>query len=186
MNIPNSLTITRVGLIPLLVLVFYWPFEHHRLLAASIFALAAITDWLDGYLARKLGQLTRFGAFLDPVADKLMVTVALVLLVEQQASLLFTLAACVIIGRELVMSALREWMAEQGQSGSVAVSRAGKVKTFVQMLAIFFLLALNPVQSPQWALDSAQLLIFAAAVLALYSLYYYMKSASRALVKDKK
>ena len=86
LNIPNSLTVTRIAMIPVLVLVFYWPFENHQLVAAGIFALAAITDWFDGYLARKLAQMTEFGAFLDPVADKLMVAVALVLLVEQHES----------------------------------------------------------------------------------------------------
>ena len=98
-NIPNALTLMRIGLIPVLVLVFYLPFENHLMVAAAIFAVAAVTDWLDGYLARRLGQTTAFGAFLDPVADKLMVAVALVLLVERHDRQLFTLAACVIIGR---------------------------------------------------------------------------------------
>jgi CDP-diacylglycerol--glycerol-3-phosphate 3-phosphatidyltransferase len=104
LNIPNTLTVSRIILIPVLVLVFYWPFENHKLVAAAIFGLAAITDWFDGYLARKLAQMTEFGAFLDPVADKLMVAVALVLLVEQHDTIIFTLAACVIIGREIVIS----------------------------------------------------------------------------------
>ena len=123
-NIPNSLTILRILLIPVLVVVFYLPFKHHLLVAAGIFAVAAITDWFDGYLARRLGQMTAFGAFLDPVADKLMVVTALVLLVERHDTLLFTLAACVIIGREIVISALREWMAELGERTSVAQSRS--------------------------------------------------------------
>jgi CDP-diacylglycerol--glycerol-3-phosphate 3-phosphatidyltransferase len=108
-----------------------------------VFTLAAITDWVDGYLARRLGQMTAFGAFLDPVADKLMVAVALVLLVERHNDLLFTLAACVIIGREIVVSALREWMAELGKRTSVAVSMIGKVKTTFQMVAIIVLLAVD-------------------------------------------
>ncbi len=177
MNVPNSLTATRIAMIPVLVLVFYWPFEFHKLVAAGIFGLAAITDWVDGYLARKLAQTTQFGAFLDPVADKLMVAVALVLLVEQQASLGFTLAACVIIGREIVVSALREWMAELGERTSVAVSYIGKVKTFVQMLAIFFLLGLEPAATVGWLMGAAYLMIYAAAGLTLYSMAVYLKTA---------
>lgn len=110
-NIPNTLTLMRIFLIPVLVVVFYLPFQHHLLVAAAVFSVAAVTDWLDGYLARRLGQMTKFGAFLDPVADKLMVAVALVLLVERHNTILLTLAASVIIGREIVVSALREWMA---------------------------------------------------------------------------
>ncbi len=111
LNVPNALTLLRILLIPVLVVVFYLPFQNHLLVAAGVFAAAAVTDWFDGYLARRLGQMTAFGAFLDPVADKLMVTIALVLLVERHDTLMFTLAACVIIGREVVISALREWMA---------------------------------------------------------------------------
>ena len=143
-NIPNALTLMRILLIPVLVTVFYLPFQGHWLVAAGIFTLAAVTDWFDGYLARRLGQMTAFGAFLDPVADKLMVTVALVLLVERHDTILFTLAATVIIGREIVVSALREWMAELGQRTSVAVSYVGKVKTALQMIAVIGLLAVNP------------------------------------------
>jgi CDP-diacylglycerol--glycerol-3-phosphate 3-phosphatidyltransferase len=180
-NIPNSLTVTRIAMIPLLVLVFYWPFENHQIVAASIFGVAAITDWLDGYLARKLAQMTEFGAFLDPVADKLMVAVALVLLVEQHNTILFTLAACVIIGREIVISALREWMAELGQRTSVAVSYIGKVKTFVQMVAISALLALQPDIHPAWALALAYLSLYAAAILTLWSMLIYLKAAWKVL-----
>src|SRR5210317_1336357 len=135
-NIPNTLTLLRICLIPVLAIVFYTPFENHLLVAAAIFGVAAITDWVDGYLARKLGQMTPFGAFLDPVADKLMVSVALVLLTEQYSSPWFAVAAAIIIGREIVISALREWMAELGKRTSVAVSYVGKVKTFVQMGAL--------------------------------------------------
>ena len=151
-NIPNALTMLRILLIPVLVIVFYVPFRHHLLVAAGVFALAAVTDWFDGYLARRLGQMTAFGAFLDPVADKLMVVTALVLLVERHDTLLFTLAACVIIGREIVVSALREWMAELGQRTSVAVSYIGKVKTAFQMVAITALLAIDPARDGNWLL----------------------------------
>ncbi len=175
-NIPNSLTVSRIILIPVLVLVFYWPFENHKLVAAGIFGLAAITDWFDGYLARKLAQMTDFGAFLDPVADKLMVAVALVLLVEQHDTILFTLAACVIIGREIVISALREWMAELGEHASVAVSYIGKVKTTFQMIAITALLALSP-DSETWMLGLAYIVLYAAAILTLWSMVIYLKAA---------
>jgi CDP-diacylglycerol--glycerol-3-phosphate 3-phosphatidyltransferase len=168
-NIPNALTIMRIMLIPVLVVVFYVPFKNHLLVAAGIFAFAAITDWFDGYLARKLGQMTAFGAFLDPVADKLMVSIALVLLVERHDTLLFTLAACVIIGREIVISALREWMAELGKRTSVAVSYVGKVKTTFQMIAIVGLLAIDPNTDESWLLALSYLMLYSAAVLTLWS-----------------
>ena len=186
LNIPNTLTVTRVAMIPVLVLVFYWPFENHELVAAGIFAVAAITDWFDGYLARKLAQMTEFGAFLDPVADKLMVAVALVLLVEQHETILFTLAACVIIGREIVISALREWMAELGERTSVAVSYIGKVKTFVQMVSIIALLALDPATAEPWMLTVAYLMIYGAAVLTLWSMMVYLKAGWKVLEEQQK
>ena len=176
LNITNSLTVSRIIMVPILVLVFYWPFENHQLVAAGLFALAAVTDWFDGYLARKLAQMTEFGAFLDPVADKLMVAVALVLLVEQHDTILFTLAACVIVGREIVVSALREWMAELGERTSVAVSYIGKAKTFVQMLAIIALLALDP-NSETWMLGVAYFMLYTAAILTLWSMFVYLKTA---------
>lgn len=176
-NIPNALTICRILLIPVLVVVFYLPFKNHLLVAAGIFAVAAITDWVDGYLARKLGQTTAFGAFLDPVADKLMVAVALVLLVERHYTLLFTLAACVIIGREIVISALREWMAELGERTSVAVSVVGKVKTAFQMVAITGLLAIDPATNESWLLALCYVVLYIAAVLTLWSMFIYLKAA---------
>jgi CDP-diacylglycerol--glycerol-3-phosphate 3-phosphatidyltransferase len=182
-NIPNTLTLMRICLIPVLVLVFYLPFKNHLLVAAGIFAVAAITDWLDGYLARRLGQMTAFGAFLDPVADKLMVVIALVLLVERHDTLMFTLAACVIIGREIVISALREWMAELGEATSVAVSYIGKVKTAFQMVAITGLLAINPEPSESWLLVLCYVVLYTAAVLTLWSMFIYLKAAW-VIIKD--
>ncbi|GAB5449939.1 MAG: CDP-diacylglycerol--glycerol-3-phosphate 3-phosphatidyltransferase [Halioglobus sp.] len=176
-NIPNSLTILRILLIPVLVVVFYVPFDRHLLVAAAIFGLAALTDLVDGYLARKLGQMTAFGAFLDPVADKLMVVVALVLLVERHDTLLFTLAACVIIGREIVVSALREWMAELGERTSVAVSYIGKVKTTFQMIAITALLAIDPARDGNWLLALCYVVLYTAAVLTLWSMFIYLQAA---------
>ncbi len=177
LNLPNALTLLRILMIPVLVVVFYLPFRHHLLVAAGVFALAAITDWFDGYLARRLGQTTPFGAFLDPVADKLMVAVALVLLVERQGTLLFTLAACVIIGREIVISALREWMAELGERTSVAVSYVGKIKTTVQMLAIIGLLAIDPQAEDSELLALCYTVLYIAAVLTLWSMAIYLKAA---------
>jgi CDP-diacylglycerol--glycerol-3-phosphate 3-phosphatidyltransferase len=176
-NIPNALTILRILLIPVLVIIFYTPFKNHLLVAAGIFAFAAITDWFDGYLARRLGQMTAFGAFLDPVADKLMVAIALVLLVERHDTLLFTLAACVIIGREIVVSALREWMAELGERTSVAVSMIGKIKTGFQMFAITGLLAIDPLRDESWLLALCYLILYAAAVLTLWSMFIYLRAA---------
>lgn len=176
-NIPNALTILRILLIPVLVIVFYLPFRNHLLVAAGIFAFAAVTDWFDGYLARRLGQMTAFGAFLDPVADKLMVAIALVLLVERHDTLLFTLAACVIIGREIVISALREWMAELGERTSVAVSYIGKVKTAFQMVAITGLLAIDPATNEGWLLALCYVVLYIAAVLTLWSMFIYLKAA---------
>lgn len=167
----------RILLIPVLVVVFYLPFRDHLLVAAAIFAFAAVTDWFDGYLARRLGQMTAFGAFLDPVADKLMVAVTLVLLVERHDTLLFTLAACVIIGREIVVSALREWMAELGARTSVAVSYIGKVKTAFQMLAITGLLAIDPARDESWLLALCYVVLYTAAILTLWSMFIYLKAA---------
>ncbi len=183
LNLPNSLTVSRIAMVPILVLVFYWPFENHQLVAAGVFALAAVTDWFDGYLARRLAQTTKFGAFLDPVADKLMVAVALVLLVEQHDTILFTLAACVIVGREIVISALREWMAELGERTSVAVSFVGKVKTALQMVSITALLALDPTSSEPWMLGIAYATLYAAAVLTLYSMFIYLRAAWQVLLE---
>lgn len=164
-------------MIPVLVAVFYLPFENHWLFAAGIFAVAAATDWVDGYLARRLGQMTNLGAFLDPVADKLMVVIALVLLVERYNNILFTLAACVIIGREIVISALREWMAELGERTSVAVSYVGKIKTVFQMVAIVGLLAVDPATDESWMLTLSYIMLYAAAVLTLWSMFIYLKAA---------
>ena len=146
------------------------------MICAAIFWLAGFTDWLDGYLARVLDQGTPFGAFLDPVADKLMVATALVLLVEQQDNSVFTVAAMIIIGREIVISALREWMAELGKSASVAVSFIGKAKTLAQMTAIFALLLAGP-QMPSYVLDVGYLLLYLAAALTLWSMTVYLKAA---------
>ena len=170
------LTGFRILLIPILVGVFYLaPVEFRYVLSAFVFTIASLTDWLDGYLARKLGQQTPFGAFLDPVADKLIVAVALVLLVEVHASAVLALPALVIVGREIVVSALREWMARYSEKRSVAVSVLGKVKTVAQMVAIILLLALGPVHD-QYVIAGFALLYFSAG-LTLWSMYEYLKLA---------
>ena len=175
-SVPNILTAARIVMIPILAIVFYLPYEARYLLAAGIFSIAAITDWLDGYLARKLGQVTRFGAFLDPVADKLLVAVALVLLVEEHASAVLAVPALVIVGREIVVSALREWMAKYSERRSLAVSYVGKVKTTFQMTAIIVLLAHAPDLRDPIVLAGYGLL-FGAAVLTIWSMYGYLKLA---------
>ncbi|MBT5002906.1 MAG: CDP-diacylglycerol--glycerol-3-phosphate 3-phosphatidyltransferase, partial [Porticoccaceae bacterium] len=139
-NLPNILTLMRIAMIPVFIVVYYLPWEWHHFASAAIFGIAALTDWVDGYFARKLNMVTPFGAFLDPVADKLIVVAALVLLIEVHSSPWFSLPAIIIIGRELVISALREWMSELGSGQSVAVSTLGKVKTWFQMVAIAILL----------------------------------------------
>ena len=174
MNLPNILTLSRIIMIPLLVVSFYWLGDVGRIVAAALFAVASVTDWLDGYLARKLNQTTPLGAFLDPVADKLIVSTALILLVEFYASFWITMAAMVIIGREIVISALREWMAELGKRSSVAVSYIGKVKTTMQMLAIILLLGVSQ-ENPWWLAAFASLI--GAAFLTLWSMFIYLKAA---------
>ncbi|MBJ40086.1 MAG: CDP-diacylglycerol--glycerol-3-phosphate 3-phosphatidyltransferase [Gammaproteobacteria bacterium] len=176
MSAPNILTGARIVMIPVLAIVFYLPYESRYLMGAAVFSLAAITDWLDGYLARKLGQVTPFGAFLDPVADKLLVAVALVLLVEEHASAVLAVPALVIVGREIVVSALREWMAKYSERRSLAVSYVGKVKTTFQMTAIIVLLASPPDLRDPIVLAGYGLL-FAAAALTLWSMYGYLKLA---------
>ncbi|MDD1964514.1 CDP-diacylglycerol--glycerol-3-phosphate 3-phosphatidyltransferase [Pseudomonas putida] len=175
MNIPNLITVLRVLLIPIFILLFYLPYHWSYMAASSVFALAAATDWLDGYLARRLEQSTPFGAFLDPVADKLMVAVALVLLVQAHANFWLTMPAAVIIGREIVISALREWMAEIGARAQVAVSNLGKWKTAAQMLALVVLLA-NPPAFTFWVV-LGYILLMVAAGLTLWSMLQYLRAA---------
>jgi len=175
-NIPNALTFFRLLLIPVLVLVFYLPWQWSNIVAALIFSVAGLTDWLDGYLARRWDQSTQFGAFLDPVADKLMVVCALALLIEQHGNAWFTIPSMIIIGREIVISALREWMAEIGKRASVAVSYVGKVKTTMQIIAIIVLLGCRPM-FPPWVESLGYILLFVAAVLTLWSMFIYLQAA---------
>jgi CDP-diacylglycerol--glycerol-3-phosphate 3-phosphatidyltransferase len=174
-NIPIFLTYLRIAAIPLMVALFYWDYP---LTTAVVFALAGFTDWADGYLARRWGQESRFGAFLDPVADKLMVAVALILIVESQANAWVTIAAALIISRELVISALREWMAEVGQRSKVAVAFIGKLKTTAQIMSLTFLLY----DKTLWGIPFHELgLIFLAiaTVLTVWSMIQYLTDAFR-------
>lgn len=181
MTFPMILTLLRIALIPVLVLFFYLPYGWAPLASAGVFILAALTDWLDGYLARRMGLMTSFGAFLDPVADKLMVATALVLLVQTPPPIIFpmimfTLSAAIIIGREIAISALREWMAEMGERGTLKVGLLGKLKTIFQMTAVSCLLF----QTNLWGLPVAlvgEMLLYLSAALTLWSMWVYLRSA---------
>lgn len=175
-TIPNLLTWARIVLIPLVVGVFYLPLPpvEQNLIATAAFLVAAATDWFDGWLARKLGQYSAFGAFLDPVADKLMVAASLVVLVQLERA--DAILAFIIIGREIAISALREWMAEIGARRSVAVSFIGKLKTTAQMTAIPMLLYADPIGPVSMRL-LGDWLLWVAAALTLWSMGYYLRKA---------
>ena len=176
MNVPNTLTAVRIFLVPILVVVFYLPLSWAPLACAGIFALAALTDWADGFLARRLSQVSTFGAFLDPVADKLMVAVTLVLLLQHDPTLWLAIPAAIIISREIVVSALRELMAELGQRATVAVATLGKIKTASQMTALLLMLCrydIGPI--PVYSIGTV--LLYAATVLTIWSMTVYLRVA---------
>lgn len=183
LNIPNLLTILRILLIPVLVVLYFFSSQNREILITSVFVLAALTDWLDGFLARKMNATTALGAFLDPVADKLIVSSALVLLVSDLSVLdkvlhpmPFAISVCIIIGREIVISALREWMAELGERGMVAVGILGKVKTVFQMVSIGLLLYAKPLFGiPIFRIG--EIAFYIAAILTLWSMWMYLRSA---------
>jgi len=175
-NLPNLLTIARIVLIPFFVLFFYLPVAWGMAAATFVFVLAAVTDWLDGYLARRLGLTTALGAFLDPVADKLMVATALILIVQADPHYWIALPAAVIIGREIAISALREWMAELGARAHVAVSEIGKFKTAAQMMAITLLIYRDDIAGiPVYLVGLV--LLYIAAFLTLWSMVVYLRAA---------
>ncbi len=180
-SLPNILTFSRILLIPILVIVFYLPWQGAHLLATGIFIVASLTDWLDGYLARKWKQTTMLGAFLDPVADKVLVSTCLLLLVGAKDIDYITLPAIVIVGREIVISALRELMAEWGKRTSVAVGFLGKVKTTLQMISIILLLAFNPELT--WLGSLGVVMLYIAAMMTIWSMVVYMKIAYYELIK---
>jgi CDP-diacylglycerol---glycerol-3-phosphate 3-phosphatidyltransferase len=184
MTVPTMLTLLRIVLIPVLVVVFYLPYQWTNFAAALVFAVASVTDWLDGWIARRYHQYSVFGAFLDPVADKLMVATALFLIVQGHPTTWMALWAAVIVGREIAVSALREWMAELGQRARVAVATVGKVKTIAQMVALLCLLySISPAKAAPmpWMGDIVfrigDWLLAIAAVLTLWSGYEYLRAA---------
>jgi CDP-diacylglycerol--glycerol-3-phosphate 3-phosphatidyltransferase len=177
-NVPNLLTILRIILIPVFIAFYYLPNTWGYLVTTGIFIFACLTDWLDGYLARRLQQESRFGAFLDPVADKLIVVVALVLLVQSYGTAFMSIPALIIISREIVISALRELMANYGRSKTVAVAYIGKVKTFLQMTAIAVLLS-QPhfVNWDNYITLAGLACLYVSVVLTLWSMTVYLSSA---------
>ncbi|WP_166206998.1 CDP-diacylglycerol--glycerol-3-phosphate 3-phosphatidyltransferase [Cognatiluteimonas telluris] len=185
LTVPTMLTLLRILMIPVLVVVFYLPYGWTSFAAAAVFGLAAITDWLDGWIARRYEQYSAFGAFLDPVADKLMVATALFLIVQGHPTAWMALWAAVIVGREIAVSALREWMAELGQRARVAVATVGKIKTIAQMVALLCLLySINPARPPHpmpwlgsYVFHVGDWLLAIAALLTLWSGFEYLRAA---------
>ncbi|WP_082081601.1 CDP-diacylglycerol--glycerol-3-phosphate 3-phosphatidyltransferase [Methylocucumis oryzae] len=182
-NIPTNITLLRIALIPLLTVVFYLPWAYSNVACTVIYIIAGITDWLDGYLARKMKMETPFGAFLDPVADKLMVAMVLVLIVQQQASPALAIPAAIIIGREITIASLREWMAEVGKRAYVQVSMLAKWKTTAQMLSIGFLLYRDDIGGiPINTLG--YILLYLASILTLWSMINYLRAAISAIAEE--
>jgi CDP-diacylglycerol--glycerol-3-phosphate 3-phosphatidyltransferase len=175
-TLPTVITLFRVALIPLFVVVFYLPFSWANVAATSIFFVASVSDWVDGYLARIMKQESSFGAFLDPVADKLMVVVIIILLVEAHPSIYMALPAVIIVAREISISALREWMAQLGSSTTLRVSFIGKAKTVAQMLALGFMIFSEPLMGLP-IFDIGLLLFYWAAFLTIVSMIIYLRSA---------
>lgn len=176
LNLATILTLFRIAAIPVVVVMFYAPYENARPIAALLFGVAAITDLIDGWIARRYNQMSRFGEFLDPVADKLMVVIVLVMLVQAQSSLWEDVIAMIIIGREITVSALREWMASIGARATVKVQFSGKLKTTFQMFGIAFMVW----QKPLFGIDVyhvGYVLLILAAVLTIYSMFAYLKAA---------
>ena len=181
-NLPTWLTLFRVALLPVMVLVFYLPFAGHNIAAAIVFVLAAVTDWLDGYLARRMNAISAFGAFLDPVADKLMVAVTLFMLVEAHyggwSGVLMAITAAIIVGREISVSALREWMAEIGMRATVKVALVGKLKTVMQMVALVVLIVQHDKSAEALRLyHIGEGLLVIAGVLTIWSGLHYLRVA---------
>ncbi|HEX9853387.1 MAG TPA: CDP-diacylglycerol--glycerol-3-phosphate 3-phosphatidyltransferase [Woeseiaceae bacterium] len=183
LNAANILTLVRIAAIPVVVMCFFSPLPYARPVAGIVFGIAAITDLFDGYVARRYQQVSRFGAFLDPVADKLMVAIVLVLLVQQDPDWYVDIIAIIIIGREITISALREWMATIGERANVAVSWGGKVKTSLQMFGIAFMVY----EEPLFGLDIYSIgfvLLLAAVGMTLWSMFVYLRAAWPAMQHD--
>ena len=182
-NLAILLTLFRIAAIPVVVVCFYSPIEYARPIAAIIFGIAAVTDFIDGWVARRFNQESRFGEFLDPVADKLMVAIVLVMLVQAQASWFEDIIAMIIIGREITISALREWMATIGERANVKVAMSGKIKTTLQMFGIGFMVF----QMPLFGIDIYKVgfvLLVGAAIMTIWSMFVYLKAAWPSISKD--
>jgi len=175
-TLPTAITLFRILLIPLFVLVFYLPFSWTHVAATSLFAFASLTDWVDGYLARSMQQESSFGAFLDPVADKLMVVVVIVLLVQAHPSIFVAMPSIVVVAREISISALREWMAQIGSSATVRVSWIGKSKTTLQMIALGFMIYAEPLAGLP-IFQIGLVIFYIAAFLTLASMVNYLRAA---------
>lgn len=176
LNFANILTLIRIAAIPIVVICFYSSIPHARPIAAVIFGIAAITDLVDGWVARRFGQQSRFGEFLDPVADKLMVVIVLVMLVQAESTLWEDIIAMIIIGREITVSALREWMATIGERANVRVHFSGKIKTTLQMFGIAFMVWREPLLGIDiYKVGYAMLIV--AAVMTIYSMFVYLRAA---------
>jgi CDP-diacylglycerol--glycerol-3-phosphate 3-phosphatidyltransferase/cardiolipin synthase len=183
LNLANTLTLIRIAAIPVVMICFYSPMDFARPIAGIVFGLAAVTDILDGYAARKLGQTSKFGEFLDPVADKLMVTILLVLLVESDPRITVTLIAVIIIGREITISALREWMAGIGARAHVAVRLSGKVKTVFQMFGIGFMVYQHDLFGIE-IYNFGYFLLLISAGMTLWSMIDYLRAAWPSIEKS--
>ncbi len=183
LNLAILLTLFRIAAIPVVVVCFYSPIEYARPIAAIVFGIAAVTDFIDGWVARRFNQESRFGEFLDPVADKLMVAIVLVMLVQAQANWWEDIIAMIIIGREITISALREWMATIGERANVKVAMSGKIKTTLQMFGIGFMVF----QMPLFGIDIYAVgfvLLVAAAIMTIWSMFVYLKAAWPSISKD--
>jgi CDP-diacylglycerol--glycerol-3-phosphate 3-phosphatidyltransferase/cardiolipin synthase len=176
LNLANFLTLLRIAAIPVVVLCFYSPLDYARPIAAVLFGLAAVTDIIDGWVARRFGQMSRFGEFLDPVADKLMVAIVLVMLVQAESGWFEDIIAMIIIGREITISALREWMATIGERANVKVDITGKIKTTLQMFGIAFMVYQNDLFGlPIYTIGFVLLVL--AAVMTIWSMIVYLRAA---------
>jgi CDP-diacylglycerol--glycerol-3-phosphate 3-phosphatidyltransferase len=182
-NIPNYFTLLRIILVPIIVIFYYFPFAQVHIVATVLFIIASLTDFLDGYLARRWKVSSGLGAFLDPVADKVLIVICLTMVVSQERLHFIVLATLVIVAREIIVSGLREWMAEVGKRAHVAVSYVGKWKTACQMVAIMLLL-FSSKTSPLLITWLGVMLIYIAAILTLWSMVMYIKAAWPALIKE--
>ena len=182
-NLANMLTLFRIAAIPVVVICFYSQMPNARPIAAILFGIAAVTDFIDGWVARRYGQTSRFGEFLDPVADKLMVAIVLVMLVQAEARWFEDVIAMIIIGREITISALREWMATIGERANVSVSTAGKIKTTLQMFGIAFMVYKNDMFGiPIYKVGFVLLVL--AAIMTIWSMLIYLRAAWPFIVND--